>query len=103
MSEPSMMREPAWVTALADQRVAEIAARTTPALLATYAVVLSPLVDMPDGADVDRWERTCDNCGTFVPEGPTFNAGMVQREAHGKQVILSYGACDPCLGRVDLT
>ena len=46
----------------------------------------------------ERWERTCDGCGIYIPEdGETlFYSGHLSREIDGVQILLGFGMCDDC-------
>jgi len=96
----SRTTEPAWVTFLADQRLARILYALGGHLPPPdqYEVVMNPLTEPDEDTDWERWERTCDNCGTFCPEGEDFYAGVTSREHEGQQVIFTFGACAACAG-----
>lgn len=62
-------------------------------------VMMTPLTEPDEGSspeEIARWERTCDNCGAFVPDGELFYTGQLVREFHGEQVILIFGVCPVC-------
>ena len=93
--------EPAWLLARTDQVLAEMRENLTADRLAGFKAVLIPLFDPGPGldeAEAERWDRTCDNCGTYCPDGTSFYVGQSQREMHGKSVILMFGSCGQCIG-----
>ena len=62
-------------------------------------IMMTPLSEPDEGSSVEeirRWERSCDNCETFVPDGELFFTGQLVREFHGQQVILVFGVCPAC-------
>jgi len=96
-----MIPEPAWLTAKVDARIAEIRkggafdlAESVQPIVMTFLDEGSP--HMTD-EERERWERTCDNCERYCPEGGmAFYTGHVLRMEEGRQVILAYGVCDDC-------
>lgn len=50
----------------------------------------------------ERWERTCDNCGRYIPPEPErpgytdFYTGYTQRIIDGVQIVLAFGVCGTC-------
>lgn len=92
-------REPAWLTAKADQRLALMASGHTPVQISkvTASIIMLFLSEPPPDstpADYATWERSCDNCGRFCPG--TFYTGVVKRELHGMEVVITYGVCPDC-------
>lgn len=91
--------EPAWLSAKVDQRIAFMLDKSG-GWFPEGAVIATPLVEPEENAtkeEVDRYERTCDNCGAFVPEGTLFFTGTSSRTlASGHQVLVFFGACDQC-------
>jgi hypothetical protein len=102
----TVIREPSWLLAKIDQRVAMFADKVPADVVTSYGVVLTPLTEPDDGAtreEVLRWDRTCDNCGAFVPRGRTFYTGHAGRMLHGVQVVITYGACPGCMQLPEVT
>lgn len=97
--------EPVWVTAKADQRMAELAADAAnndqiQALMVLHpeAPIIAHLVEEPDvesKLDVFTRDRTCDNCKEFDPER-TMPTGVV-RKMDSRALLLSLVACYSCL------
>jgi hypothetical protein len=88
---------PAWVDAAIDQRMAmmeEVAASMPP----DFPIILTTLTEPAPFEQFDHWERTCDNCGTHCPDDTPFYTGQASRDWHGRQVIISFGACPKCAG-----
>lgn len=104
----SAEKEPPWLIAMVDQKLALMEDVLGAALdaqrddvVADYAVIISPLAEPEEGAsaqEMARWERTCDNCATFCP-GLNFWTGHVVRDFHGRQVIFTFGACSKCASK----
>ena len=93
--------EPPWLLAKIDQRVAafkdEITAKTA-VDISGYDTIVMPLTEPPEGASrrqIQMWERTCDNCGKFLPAG--LNSGHAKLEWDGVPVLVFFGACNDCL------
>lgn len=93
---------PAWLDAAVDQRLAWAKVRIAqiPAPMLKAAVIETPLKEPPPGTDVARWDRTCDNCGRFVPpsdgEGELFYTGSMVRDVSGVPVVICFGTCKDC-------
>lgn len=98
-AQPQHIKEPAWLLAKIDQRIALFTDRMPEDLVKPYGIVMTPLTEPRPGATVEemeRWERTCDNCDIYVPEGQVFYTGHSSRVIHGKQAIVTFGACARC-------
>jgi len=95
------VREPAWLTAKIDQRIAMMKDVLGPAVegFADYNVVMTPLTEPPEGASevaVAMWDGSCDNCGRFCPT--LLWTGKSEREVAGVRVVITFGACPQCSG-----
>jgi hypothetical protein len=50
----------------------------------------------------ERWERTCDRCGKYVPPEPErdnyteFYTGHMARTVEGVQIFMAFGICGDC-------
>lgn len=44
----------------------------------------------------ERWERTCDHCGTYIPDDGEFYTGHFKRVIDGIQVLMAFGICGTC-------
>lgn len=108
MGEARIIKQPPWVSALVDQRMAALKSGdvTSSGLFNEKTkVIVVPLRDMPDGADPEYWERVCDKCDKYCPpvrDGDdwvedAFFSGMVEERANGLRIILFYGSCPDCL------
>lgn len=91
--------EPAWLTAVVDQRLAlmkdTIGVDTV--VRDGRTVMMTPLTEPPEGAsqdEQDAWEFTCDNCGRYCPESMWM--AHTERSAFGVQVLFMFGVCPPC-------
>jgi hypothetical protein len=95
-------KEPAWLTAAIDQRLAlmvEVMGPSTFPLAKNYGVMLTPLTEPEEDAtqaEMDRWDRTCDNCGKDCT-GLEFFAGSAMRSAFGTNVCFTFGVCAECV------
>lgn len=98
-----VVREPGWLTAAADQRLALMQETVPPEVLAEDAPIVMAMLTEPsddlDRQERERWERTCDNCGAYTPEGQVFYTGHVTRYLFGAPVMITYGACFRCSGK----
>lgn len=85
------------------RRLAEVEAGLKAAVHdTTVQVVMITLTDLdgPTEADRERWERTCDVCGTYVPHGPGFWTGVTKIPVpEGFTVEVTFGLCTPCKER----
>lgn len=86
---------PPRLQAMADQRVALLHDVIPEGL--PHTVVMTPLTERPRHMDRERWERTCDNCGVYVPEGRDFYTGTTTDMLKGRQVIIGFGLCRTCV------
>lgn len=96
-------KEPPWLSAAVDQRIAfmrdKMGELGWAMIRKQLALLMTPLTEPDEGSspeEIARWERTCDNCGAFVPDGELFYTGQLVREFHGEQVILIFGVCPVC-------
>ena len=90
------LREPAWLTAKADQRLAMMIDATGDNF-PQDAIVTTPLTEPEPGQEWEQWDRGCDNCGVYVPEGQLLWTGHVLRiTPKGSRVIINFGACAAC-------
>jgi hypothetical protein len=95
----SPRREPAWLTAMIDQRMALMEEHLGNPANVPANVVMTPLTEPEEdatNADRERWERTCDNCGTYCDNDTPFYTGSTVRMRGNVQVIFMFGVCAPC-------
>jgi hypothetical protein len=93
---------PAWLTAKVDQRVALILEVMGAAVkgIDDYTTVMTPLTEPAEGAspaEIQRWERMCDNCGRYCGVGEDFFTGHLVRDVEGHQVVFMFGSCPRCV------
>lgn len=92
--------EPPWLTAKVDQRLALMVEKTG-GKFPEGALVAMPLTEPDDGAsqeEIERWDRSCDNCGKFIPLGELLYTGSLMRELEsGQRVLINFGACATCV------
>ena len=102
--------EAPWLTAKIDQRVALMVERGALdfAREGGTSFIMSLLDEGEEhmtGEERERWERTCDNCGRYVPPVPhdevvgkytDFYTGYTQRIIEGIQIMLAFGVCGTC-------
>lgn len=94
-----MTQPPAWLSAAVDQLLARMQSEVPPAAFAGYNVVMTPLTEPPEGASdavIERYERTCDNCGAYCPDTVPFYTGAVRRTLGSTPVEVTFGACERC-------
>lgn len=101
MTEFHALKEPPWLLAKVDQRVAEmkdaISSSKAFEILGADMLVM-PLSEPREGAtrqQMQMWEKTCDNCEKYCPGG--LNTGFVRREWDGHPLQIFFGACPRCL------
>lgn len=93
----TVTREPAWLTAAADQRLAladESVGST--AFIKGLTVIMMTLTDPADESPeaFARWDKSCDNCGKYLPD-LLVNA-HIERSLYDKPVVIVLGACADC-------
>lgn len=105
-----LKKEPAWLSAKIDQRLAMMAdvitsesgttdAEMTELLKSQLTVMMTPLTEPAEGAtiaDMQRWERECDNCGAYSPPGTMFFTGHASRTKWETQIVFMFGMCGTC-------
>ena len=99
MENPEVIDVPQWLNSQIDQRIALIEHKAAAGIkqFGDSAVVMTPLTEPREGQAQEEWERSCDNCGAFVPEGPLFFTGTVSaRLRSGQRVVITFGACAAC-------
>lgn len=100
MTEDKRIQEPPWLSAAVDQRLAYMIPHLQG--VDVGAIITTPLTEPGPGsteADRERWERACDNCGAYTPEGPTspFYTGHVERRlSTGHRAAVFFGMCQTC-------
>jgi Pyruvate/2-oxoacid:ferredoxin oxidoreductase delta subunit len=93
--------EPPWLTAKIDQRISVIRAGGAFDIASEQQPIIATFLDEGDHEMTEKervkWERTCDNCGRYCPDGGmAFYTGHAGRIVNGRQVLLAYGVCDDC-------
>lgn len=93
--------EPLWLVIKVDQRVAFMVehgaldiARQSGAM-----VVMSFVDEGPEHmtkVERERWERTCDGCGTYISEDGEFYTGHMSRTIEDVNIMLAFGVCGDC-------
>ena len=109
MSESPIQIEAPWLSAMVDQRVALMVEHGALEIARENGTLLvMSLLDEGDEEMTDeqreRWERTCDNCGKYVPPEPErgrdgytgFYTGYTARRIEGVQIMLAFGVCGTC-------
>lgn len=94
-----MTTEPVWLTTRVDALLAELepALRGAATVSSVVLCTLSEPAEDASAAERERWERTCDRCGTYCPDETTFYTGTLTRDQAGVQVIIGFGICPACL------
>jgi len=107
MSEENIQVEPPWLAAKTDQKVAFMAEHGALDLARENgSMFIMSLLDEGEEEMTDeereRWERSCDNCGKYVPPEPeranytAFYTGYTARTVDGVQIMLAFGVCGTC-------
>ena len=93
------MSEPAWLVALIDQRLALVEDKLGEVPAVTH-MVMTPLTEPREDAtqrEYDEWDRTCDSCRKFQPNGKNFYTGHIVRQLKsGLMVYMTFGVCESC-------
>lgn len=93
------LKHPAWLRAQLDQLLAHLADAMPPGPIAAD-IVMVMLSEPPEGssqAEIERWERSCDNCGHWCAPGEDLMMGMsMEQLPNGIPVQVSFGACRQC-------
>ena len=102
----SLQEQPAWLVALADQRIALMIEKgALNAAREAESTFIFSFINEGDHEmsreELARWERTCDNCGRYIPEdapdGPDgFYTGHLARTVDEIQIVLAFGVCGTC-------
>lgn len=92
------MKEPAWLTSLADQRMALFEDKAAALIGAAQPHFIMTFLTEPDEdtpAALEHWEHSCTNCRAFRP-GQLY-PGMVRRTMrNGVEVIMTFDVCEEC-------
>ena len=93
------VREPAWLTAAADQRIARFNEALGGADFFMKFDILQMTLTEPDEsaegqAAFDRWDHSCDNCGKYMPKGLVCRT--IERQLEGVKAVITVGACPLC-------
>lgn len=91
------VREPAWLTAAVDQRLAMMFEIVDPSVLDKGTVLFAFLTEPAEGAgplEFGYWEHACDNCGRYSKDDVL--TGTVERMFEDTKVLVQFGACPTC-------
>lgn len=92
---------PRWLATAADQRIGFMLEEMG-GVPEGFPFILTPLTEPPENftdEQRERWERTCDNCGTYCPEDTEFYTGSIGRVVGPEaRVEIMFGACAACVG-----
>lgn len=98
--------EAPWLSAKVDQRVALMVEHGALDIARENGTLfVMSLLDEGDeemtSEELERWERTCDNCGRYIPPGATpgengFYTGYTTRTVEDVQIMLAFGVCGTC-------
>lgn len=79
--------------------LARVQSEAPPAAFGGYNVVMFQLTEPPEGASrevIERYDRTCDNCGAYCPDPVPFYTGWVRRNLGSTPVEVTFGVCARC-------
>lgn len=97
MTDQQWITPPVWLGAKVDQRLAlmdeAIPDRPKDAIIAMFLAEPDPSATKEES---DRWDRSCDNCGTYCPEGEAFYTGTLRLNHRNQRVIVTLGVCSAC-------
>jgi hypothetical protein len=92
--------EPAWLTALCDQRLALVEEKLDLSLIDEHTFLMTPLTEPREGAskiEFIRWDRSCDSCGQYCPKDKSFSPGQIVKHlSNGHQIMFTFGVCSNC-------
>ena len=94
-----LAKEPAWLVAMIDQRLALMEDHIGNTADVPANVVMTPLSEPEHemgSEEFERWDRTCDHCGRYCPEPEQFYTGHSVRVRGQVQVIFNFGVCPTC-------
>lgn len=103
----NQIKEPPWLSSKVDQRFALLRHRVDTDEVDADTLVMVMLTEPPEGSSLltkARWERSCDNCGTYCPpqesadESTNFYVGHCVRRLYGAPVAFVFGTCARCRG-----
>ncbi len=97
---------PPWLKAKVEQRLAfliehgalDVARESGAPFIMTFLDEGDP--DMT-AAERERWERTCDGCGRYIPGDGEFYTGHIKRDIEEVQVLMAFGVCGECKAAYD--
>ena len=96
-------KEPAWLSSLADQRLALIEHTGAPAMAKAQgvAVIMTFLTEPADGSAraMEHWEHACDNCKRYP--GDQHGAHVERHARNGVPVVMTFNVCDQCKTTID--
>ena len=100
----NLVGAPTWLVAKVDQRVQHIEHKAGEGIDAfardggSNPLVMTTLTEPEElKVSMDKWERTCDNCGSYTPHGEAFFTGTTARKLrHGQYVVITFGMCSAC-------
>jgi hypothetical protein len=93
------MSEPSWLTEKIDRRLALMESHIGNAADVPANLVMTPLTEPLEHAtkeEFERWERTCDHCGTYCSAADPFYTGHSVRMRGEVQVVFVFGVCASC-------
>jgi hypothetical protein len=105
MNLEPLEREPAWLTAAVDQRVALLAHLLDAEIrkMAKVTVIMLQLTEPPmfaTAAQIMAWDHACDNCSKPCPTDQDLLMGNVERTYKDSvKVVITFGACLDCMSR----
>lgn len=97
--EDELEREPAWLTSMLDQRLAQLKHQLGKDTIAKldYPVLMLSLTDPPLLQPV-RWELSCDHCQKYFPTGEGLLVGTAVRTLKPDVMVnITFGVCHDCI------
>jgi hypothetical protein len=84
----------------ADEKISAMLEAMDPNLRVDAPFIMMLLTE-PEGEDIDqetldRYDRTCDLCGTYCPDNELFYTGSIERQIPGATVMVTFGVCKSC-------
>src|SRR5690348_14599182 len=106
MADSPIIREPEWLTQVADARLEQCIAEGVKEYAKEYEqeTVFTTLTDPEEDTDeaVERADRTCDKCGTYVEPDYQFFTGLAVRQVPDEEIklVMAFGLCATCAHEV---
>ena len=100
MSGRVLDKQPAWLTAAIDQRLALVLDNLRGFVAdGVPTIVYTPLTEAEDETSEAHalWDKSCDNCRKFMGDQLVHGHSQYKRNSLNVLVVITFGACRDCL------